>query len=234
MKQLKNILFIDIETVSTTDTLDSLNPRMQACWEQKAKKIAPELDAHKAYTEKAAIYAEFGKIITISAGCFLQVEGKLVFRIKSIYGHDESALLVSFKELLEKFPQNELQLCAHNGKEFDYPYLCRRMIINGIALPPILDIAGLKPWEVKHLDTLEMWKFGDKKNYTSLELLAATLDAPSSKDSMDGSMVGHVYYKEKNIEQIAHYCSQDVATTAQVYLKMMLLPTLDSSSIIFV
>lgn len=234
MKQLRNILFIDIETVSVVPTYSGLSERMQACWQHKAARIAPELSIEEAFVDKAAIYAEFGKVITISAGFFLMQEGVLKFKIKSIFSDNENDLLLEFNQLLSKFPAKELKLCAHNGKEFDYPYLCRRMVINQVPLPSVLDIAGLKPWEVNHLDTLEMWKYGDKKSYTSLELLAATLDAPTSKDTMDGSQVGNVYYKENNLEKIAQYCAQDVATTAQVYLRMNLLPLLDKEHFIFV
>ncbi len=231
--QLKNILFIDIETVSTFKTFAMLSDRMQACWQHKSQRIAPELDPSQAYTDKAAIYAEFGKVITISAGYFYTHDGLPALKIKSIFSHSEYEVLTSFNELIAKFPADKLRLCAHNGKEFDYPYLCRRMVVNGIELPKILDIAGAKPWEIKHLDTMEMWKFGDKKSYTSLELLAATLEVPSSKTGIDGSQVGMVYYQKNDLEQIAAYCSQDVSTTAQIFLRMHQLPLIAEEQITY-
>jgi len=231
-QQLKNILFIDIETVSQTKTLDEVGTRLKACWEHKSSRIAPEINPYQSYVDKAAIFAEFGKVITISAGFFFTENGLPSLKIKSILSHNEHELLRQFIELVTKFSSEKLQLCAHNGKEFDYPYLCRRMIVNNLPLPKILDIAGLKPWEVKHLDTMEMWKYGDKKSYTSLELLAATLEVPSSKTGIDGSQVGRVYYEENDIEQIAQYCSQDVVTTAQIFLRMHQLPLIKSSQIL--
>ena len=230
--QLKNILFIDIETVSTFKNFENLSDRMQACWQHKSQRIAPEVDPSQAYTDKAAIFAEFGKVITISAGFFFTENGLPSLKIKSLLSHDEHELLSQFIELVTKFSSDKLQLCAHNGKEFDYPYLCRRMIVNNLPLPKILDIAGLKPWEVKHFDTMEMWKYGDKKSYTSLELLAATLGVPSSKTGIDGSQVGRVYYEENDIAQIAQYCSQDVATTAQIFLRMHQLPLIEPNRIV--
>ena len=153
-------------------------------------------------------------------------------RIKSFASDDETELLSSFKSLLEKkFDQNKLMLCAHNGLEFDFPYLCRRMIKNGIKLPLCLDIAGKKPWEVNHIDTMELWKFGDRKSYTSLDLLAAIFDIESSKDDIDGSMVNEVYYENKQLERIAHYCMQDVLVTAQLFLKLNCLPVIPEENI---
>jgi DNA polymerase elongation subunit (family B) len=141
--------------------------------------------------------------------------------VTSFYGNDEFKLLADFSELLETRTNHPFRmLCAHNGKEFDFPYLCRRMLIHRIKLPLLLNIAGKKPWEVAHLDTMELWKFGDYKHYTSLDLLAAIFNIPSSKGEIDGSQVNEVYYKEKNIKKIADYCQRDVIAVAQLYLKM--------------
>ena len=152
---------------------------------------------------RAAIFAEFGKVITIGLGFFAQENSEWKFRVTCLMGHDEKVLLEEFKTILSKFDEENLLLCAHNGKEFDFPYLCRRLLVNGLTIPYCLDMSGKKPWEVQHLDTMHLWRFGDYKHYTSLETLAAIFDVPTSKTDIDGSMVGEVYYKEKDLKRIA-------------------------------
>lgn len=208
------ILFIDIETVSIQPDYESLSDRWKKLWDKKASHLKSDDQAGpESLYERAGIYAEFGKIICISAGYLNGSE----FRIKSFYGEDEKLLLEDFARLLTRhFSSQEHMLCAHNGKEFDFPYIARRMIINGIELPFMLQIAGKKPWEIKHLDTMELWKFGDYKNYTSLELLTAVFDIPTPKDDIDGSMVGKIYWQEHDLERIRHYCQKDVLAVAQL------------------
>jgi uncharacterized protein YprB with RNaseH-like and TPR domain len=232
---LNNILFLDIETVSQAETYNHLDSEWKELWGLKAQNINrnyPEETPESSY-HRAGIYAEFGKIICISCGYILGKgeERKLV--VKSFFGDNEKRLLAEFKEMLEKsWSKNaEKYLCAHNGKEFDYPYMCRRMIANGIKIPEILEISGKKPWDVRHLDTLELWKFGDYKSYTSLKLLAKVLGIPSPKDDIDGSMVNSVYYIEKDLNRIAEYCQKDVITLAQVLLKFHCEPLLQSTQI---
>jgi uncharacterized protein YprB with RNaseH-like and TPR domain len=223
IESLKKILFIDIETVSAYNSFTELPERFKSLWEKKSKYIASEaITPEQSFFDKAAIYAEFGKVIVIGLGFFhTDKNGELAFRSKSIQGHDEKTVLEEFKALLDKkYNTQTHRLCAHNGKEFDYPYLCRRMLVNKIELPKILRLSDKKPWEVQHYDTLDMWKFGDKKAYTSLELLAATLDVPTSKDGIDGSMVNETYYKKNDLEKIATYCRKDVVVTAQIYLRI--------------
>ncbi|MDP4186922.1 MAG: 3'-5' exonuclease, partial [Bacteroidota bacterium] len=170
--------------------------------------------------QRAGIYAEFGKVVCISCGIIVLRDQKKFFRLKSFYGDDEKQILLGFNGMLLKFASNrKVQLCAHNGKEFDFPFLARRMLVNQIALPEILDIAGKKPWEVNFLDTLELWKFGDYKHYTSLELLTNLFGIPSPKDDIDGSQVADVYYKEKDIGRIAAYCEKDVVALTQLFLR---------------
>lgn len=218
-----NILFIDIETVSQKENYAELSESWRELWDIKAQSLLRNQENHTSESiyDRAGIYAEFGKIICISCGC-IQGNGenrKLV--IKSFCHEDEKRLLQDFAETMKKWSNDaDKYLCAHNGKEFDYPYICRRMIINSIEIPEALKIAGRKPWEVRHLDTLELWKFGDYKNYTSLKLLAQVLGVPSPKDDIDGSMVNMVYWKEKDIERIVTYCQKDVLTLANVYLRM--------------
>ncbi len=212
----EKILFLDIETVPMVPDYDSLPDNFKKLWDHKAEFIKrEETDTPDRLFSRAGIYSEFGKIICISVGFMKNRE----FRIKSFYGEDEYILLKEFSELLEKYYNSrDHLLCAHNGKEFDYPYIARRMLINGLPLPAILNIAGKKPWEVAHLDTLELWKFGDYKNYTSLELLAAIFGIQTPKDDIDGSMVAEVYYKDKDLDRIVRYCQRDTLTVAQLLL----------------
>ncbi|EHQ29259.1 3'-5' exonuclease [Mucilaginibacter paludis] len=210
---LQNILVLDIETVPQYSTFDQVPPALQKLWAAKTQYQRKDETPDEFY-ERAGIWAEFGKIICISVGVFTK-EQPVGLRIKSYAGHDEKQLLAAFSAMLKKQPQN-LVLCAHNGKEFDFPYLCRRMLINGVPLPSQLEISGKKPWEINHLDTMELWKFGDYKNYTSLSLLTEIFGIPTPKDDIDGSMVGHVYWQENALERICTYCQKDVIATAQL------------------
>ncbi len=234
---LKDILFIDIETVSCVGAYHELDTSLRLLWDKKTAAIRknPKEDASEFFFEKAAIYSEFGKIIVIGMGVFSLEEKEMPkLRIKALQGHDEATLLQSFKELLEtNFQQDNLKLCAHNGKEFDFPYLCRRMLIHGLPLPPVLAIQGKKPWEVAHLDTMELWKFGDRKSFTSLHLLATLFGIASSKEIMHGSEVNHYYYRKQDLEKITSYCLQDVVVTAQLFLKMHCQETIQPENIIF-
>lgn len=221
---LSRVLFLDIETVPFEAQYHDLSERMQKLWNKKASHIKTESeDTPEDLYGRAGIYAEFGKIIVISVGYFNGNE----FRLKSFYGDDERELLLEFSQLLNRHYNNaDDMLCAHNGKEFDYPYIARRMIINGIELPFILQIAGKKPWEVKHLDTMDLWKFGDYKSYTSLDLLTAIFDIPTPKDDIDGSQVGKVYWEQHDLERIKNYCQKDVLAIAQLmrrYLNLSLI-----------
>lgn len=230
--KLEDVLFLDIETVPSTSTYGLLNPAMQNLWDKKSKQFrSAEQTAADVY-ERAGIYSEFGKIICISVG-LIKEKDPVSFRLKSFYGNDEKLILSDFSEMISKFSKNhrEALLCAHNGKEFDYPYIARRMIINGLFIPEIIDNAGKKPWEIKLLDTMDLWKFGDYKNYTSLELLTSILGIPTPKDDIDGSMVAGIYYVEKDIERIVRYCEKDVLAIAQVMLRFMNLPQISGDRI---
>jgi 3'-5' exonuclease len=221
---LSNILFVDLETVPAYHTFEELPEALKPLWEHKMQRIKKEDEAKTTsefFFEKAGIYSEFGKIICISAGFFRQDEEGLTFRVKAFSGDDEKSLLQDFCKLLKSYFNTKAHyLCAHNGKEFDFPYLSRRMLINNVKLPYLLDNSGKKPWETPFLDTMELWKFGDIKNYTSLALLAAVFGIPSPKGDIDGSQVADVYYNQKDLERIAIYCNKDVITTARLFLKM--------------
>lgn len=234
----KKILFIDIETVAGKKSYAELDPVWQALWEKKALSLSggdTQVKTDELYANRAAIYSEFGKVIVIGLGYFAFADDQSVeLRVTSLSHHDEVQLLTSFQKLLEKKFSQGYFLCAHNGKEFDYPYLCRRMTVHGLALPDILRLEGKKPWEVPHLDTMEMWKYGDRKSYTSLQLLTATLGIASPKDDIDGSMVNEVYYTSNDIDRIARYCMNDVVATAQVFLRLHQQPTLPADKVLFV
>lgn len=214
------LLFIDIETVSTTADYAELDEAHRALWDHKAGILNDSRDPVELWKEKAGIYAEFGKVVCIGFGAlYLNGERENCLRVKCLYGDDESRLLSDFAALLKKHYGYEHFLCGHNIREFDVPYLCRRMLIKGIALPDILDLGGKKPWEVRHIDTMQLWKFGDYKAYTPLKLLTHLFGIPSPKDELDGSMVGHAYWREKRLKDIANYCARDVAAVAQLYLR---------------
>ncbi len=218
----EHILFIDIETVPQHPDLSDAPEKIQKLWTKKAGQIGKEGDTAESLYNRAGIYAEFGKIVCISAGKMFRKGKERAYRVKSYAGDNEKLILEEFATMLNAFMTNPMhKLCAHNGQEFDFPYIARRMLINGLPLPPVLDIAGSKPWEVKEvlLDTLQLWKFGDYKNYTSLELLCAVFDIPTPKDDIDGSMVGNVYYKEFDIQRIARYCEKDTLAIAQLILR---------------
>lgn len=217
---LEHILFLDIETVPQHQYFDDLDDTSKALWEQKSQYQRKEDLSAEEFYERAGIWAEFGKIVCISVGYFVLKNNARNFRVTSFYG-EEIKILTDFKNLLEThFNKSHHLLCAHNGKEFDFPYIARRMIINKIDIPFKLDLFGKKPWEVPHLDTLELWKFGDYKTFTSLKLMAHVLGIPSPKDDIDGSEVCKVFYEEKDIERIVVYCEKDTVTVAQILLRL--------------
>lgn len=220
---LHNILFLDIETVPQYADYTGLPEIWKGLWEAKSNSLLKyhEGETRESLYPRAGIYAEFGKIICISCGILQGNRADRKIMLKSFAGDDEHQLLLRFAEMISKWSAGEPKLlCAHNGKEFDFPYLCRRMIINAVPIPALLDISGKKPWEVPHIDTLELWKFGDFKSYTSLALLAQTLGIPTPKDDIDGSLVWKVYWEEKNLPRIITYCQKDVVTVAQILLRI--------------
>lgn len=235
--ELRDILFLDIETVRGVPVYSMLSERLKVQWARKASFFKREDEKTDAdlYIEKAGIYAEFGQVIVISVGKYVELEnGEVGFKTRTLSGEDEKKVLQDFKIMLEKMDPSTTRLCAHNGKEFDFPYLCRRMVINRLEIPGILNTAGKKPWEVSHLDTMELWKFGDFKNFTSLALLTRALGIPSPKDDIDGSMVGDIYWgtdREAGIKRITEYCQKDVVAAAQVYLRIHGEEPIDPSNI---
>ncbi len=217
---LNNILFLDIETVPEYHNYRGLDNETQQLWEQKTQYQRKDEVSAEDFYERAGIWAEFGKIITISVGYFVNKADIRNFRVTSFWG-DEKKILNDFSNLLNThFNGTQHVLCGHNAKEFDIPFIARRMIINGIALPNKLNLFGKKPWEVPHLDTLELWKFGDYKHFTSLKLLTKVLGIPSPKDDIDGSEVAHVFYVENDIDRIITYCEKDVIAVAQIFLRL--------------
>jgi len=234
-KNFKNTLFIDIETVSGESDFSLLSERMKHFWLKKAKNVSnpQSLALEDLYVDRAALFAEFGKIIVIGMGFLYQnKEKELSLKVKTIAHHDERALLLEFIEFINvTYKSRELTLVAHNGKEFDFPYLCRRMLVNGLEIPKPLQLQGKKPWEVLHQDTMELWKFGDRKVYISLDLLAELLGIPGSKTNLTGDKVHGVYYHEKDLPKIAAYCVEDVVTLAQLYLRYHFLQMVEEKNI---
>lgn len=225
--KISNVLFLDVETVPVVYKYKDLSPSIKPLWDSKFR--YQQSETPETFYKKAGVYAEFAKIICISVGFFNEKE----FRLKSFYGHDEKKVLQEFAALLNKhFNRKEHLLCAHNGKEFDFPFLCRRMLINSIKLPKTLNIAGKKPWEVNHIDTMELWKFGDYKNYTSLNLLAAIFNIPTPKDDIDGGDVARVYWEENNLKRIVTYCQKDVLTVAQLLTRFIGEPLIEEKDIV--
>lgn len=217
--KLEHVLFLDIETVPQEEFFTQMDPEMQVLWEQKTQYQRRDEFSPEAFYDRAGIWAEFGKIVCISAGYFQIKSDIRNFRVTSFFG-EEKELLQAFNNLLNNhFGGPQYVLCGHNSKEFDIPFIARRMIINGVSLPSKLNLFGKKPWEIPHLDTMELWKFGDYKHYTALKLLTKILGIPTSKDDIDGSQVGEVFYKEKDIDRIVTYCEKDVVAVAQVLLR---------------
>ncbi|CAM1343277.1 3'-5' exonuclease [Tenacibaculum aestuarii] len=230
---LQNILFLDIETVPEVELFTDLSPEMQELYALKTQYQRKDEFTPEEFYHRAGIWAEFGKIICISVGYFVERKGVNQLRVTSFYGDNEHKLLLDFKNLLDThFNHPNHLLCAHNGKEFDFPYIARRMIINEIELPNKLNLFGKKPWEVPHLDTMDLWKFGDYKHYTSLKLLTAILGIPSPKQDIDGSEVANVYYLEKDLSRIVEYCERDTVAVAQLLLRFLNKPLIDDVDII--
>ncbi len=227
---LQNILVLDIETVPQFPGFSAVPDPLKSLWDKKTMQQRKNEETAEEFYNRAGIWAEFGKIICISVGMF---KTDSHFKVKSFCCDEETVLLSNFIKLLNSKP-SDLILCAHNGKEFDFPYICRRILINGLKIPKQLNVSGKKPWEVNHLDTLELWKFGDYKNYTSLDLLAAIFNIPTPKDDIDGSGVKDVYWKEKDLKRISTYCQKDVITTARLLQKFKGLDMIEDGQITIV
>lgn len=235
--RLENLLLIDIETVSEKSSFEELTQDWQMLWQEKVQRQLPEdITAAEFYPQRAGVMAEFAKVICISVGYFKKEGKSFQLRLKSFYGDDEKILLQDFIAALQtkETDNNRWSFTGHNIKEFDIPFICRRLIINGLAIPPFLDFQNMKPWETNMIDTFQYWRFGDYKHYTSLKLLAAALHVPSPKDDIDGSMVGDVYWKEKNLERIVTYCQKDVVTTGNIILRFKNLPLLPEDQVVIV
>lgn len=219
---LSRVLVLDIETIPAFPSYTDLPEHWKMLWEKKAAILKKESDQSAAdIYNRAGIYAEFGKIICISCGYYSSSGNEYIFKIKSFYGSDEYMLLKEFCQMLDKsFDNPDSLLCAHNGKEFDFPFIARRCLILGIPIPKILQIGGKKPWEIRHIDTMDFWKFGDYKSYTSLELLAAVFNIPTPKDDIDGSQVWKVFWQDNDLERIKNYCEKDVRTLANVLIRL--------------
>jgi 3'-5' exonuclease len=234
LTQLDNILFLDIETVPETYSYTELEPETARLFDLKNQRFRSEEKTFEdVYNERAGIYAEFGKIVCISVGFVRSTATGRMMYIKSFTHEDEETLLKQFIRLLEdNYNTISHRLCGHNAKEFDFPYLCRRMLINGLKLPNVLNLAGKKPWEIPHLDTMELWKFGDFKAYTSLGLLCHVFNIPTPKDDISGADVARVYYEDNDLPRIAAYCEKDVIALIQLFLRMNCEAMVDEGNIV--
>ena len=231
--QHEKILFLDIETVPQAYRFDQLDDKSKVLFEAKNRfQISPDKSIEQIFEERGGILAEFGKIVCISVGMLHEGSQGRSIRLKSFYHDDEETLLQQFKRLLDDHYNTQYHvLCGHNSKEFDIPYICRRMLINGVALPNILQIAGKKPWEINHIDTMELWKFGDHKSYTSLSLLCHVMDIPTPKDDISGADVARVYYEDNDLERVMVYCEKDVVALIQLFLRLQGEPLVDEFQI---
>jgi predicted PolB exonuclease-like 3'-5' exonuclease len=237
LDQLKigNILFLDIETVPAYRALLDVPEKMRTLWEKKSSYLKKENETPGDLYARAGIFAEFGKIICICTGMIGLQDEKRVLRLKSFYAADERTLLLEFADLVNRLSQKkEIDLCAHNGREFDFPYIARRMLINRLTLPALFDIAGKRPWEIRHIDTLELWKFGDHKHYTSLDLLTSVFEITSPKTDIDGSQVARVYWEDHDLKRIVEYCRRDVIAIAQLLLRFKGEEMLDPENIVVI
>ena len=231
---LSKILFLDIETVPLVYYHKDLDEKSQELWNKKTTFLQQRenLGPDEIY-DKAGIYAEFGKIVCISVGFVVQLAGETQIRLKSFASKEEKKLLQEFLDLLNShYNNNSYMLCGHNGKEFDFPYISRRLLINGLTLPVLLDNHGKKPWEINNIDTLDLWKFGDYKHYTSLDLLTHIFNIPTPKENMDGSQVAKVFYEEDNLDKIINYCEKDVVATIQLFRRYRGEPLIEDDFII--
>jgi 3'-5' exonuclease len=235
--KLDNLLLIDIETVPQHPTFDLLSDTWKQLWEEKTQRSLPDFTtAAEFYPQRAGVMAEFAKIVCISIGYFTKQDNALQLRLKSFYGDDEKKLLQDFVSTVNQMEAKNNKWCfaGHNIKEFDIPFICRRLLINSLHIPAYLDFQNMKPWDTNMIDTFQYWRFGDYKNYTSLKLLAAALGVPSPKDDIDGSMVADVYWKEKNIERIATYCQKDVVTTGNIILRFKNMELIKEENVVIV
>ncbi len=231
---LEKILFIDIETVPLCKSYDDLSDTMRKLWDKKAAYLIKDDETPADVYPKAGIFAEFGKIVSISFCYFRKKSDKTALFVKAVSDDNEKQILLKFNALLDGYFNTEKHyLCAHNGKEFDFPFIARRSLINGVKIAKILNTPGAKPWDIRHLDTLELWKFGDYKHWTSLELLTAIFDIPSPKQDIDGSVVWKVYWEDNNLERIEKYCKNDSVAVAQLYLRYLNKPIIPQELIFY-
>ena len=234
---LEDLIFFDIETVPLVEDFAGLPEDLQEIWQQREGGKAPEgMDLAEWYSERAGLFAEFGQVVCVALGFFVRTKDGLSFRVKTIAHPEEELVLEEFSQVLHKhYPSlARHRLCGHNIKSFDIPYLCRRMLIHGMELHTQLDVAGLKPWEIPHLDTMELWQFGDRRSFASLKLLSAIFGIPSPKTDIDGSEVGRVFWEDNDLERIAAYCARDVVSTARIVLHLRDKKTLPDDAVIVV
>lgn len=234
--KLSDLLIIDIETVPAEKTYDHLNQQWKALFTDKATKTVPFLEnPAEIYQKRGGIWAEFGKIVCIGIGIFRWVDPVgWELDLFSFAGHEEVEILRNFAVFCEKQANNQpgFGFAGHNIREFDLPFIGRRMLINGVPLPISLQLQNKKPWELSHhFDTMAYWKFGDYKSYISLELLANVLGIDTPKQGISGADVQHLYYEQNNLPAIVAYCKKDVIATARIIQRYLNLPPVGDGQI---
>lgn len=231
--KIQDVLFLDIETVPLYAEYDELEGMEKYLWDRTARYINTEEETDSETYAQAGVYAEFGRIVCICVGN-IGIDNECEFlKLRCFYNDDERNLLLEFKSFLQKLNTATI-LCAHNGKAFDFPFICRRMLINGIELPEIFVNSENKSSELQHLDTLEFWKFGDYQHFTSLEHLAHLFKLESSKKDIDRGSVQKVYYSQNDPQKIVDYCFNDVVTIAQLLLRFNNQNTIRTENIYYV
>ena len=226
-EDIHKLLFVDIETVGVDEDLDSLhhtNPKLSKVWEETGwdyfkRKYSEdsELSSNQMFVKRAALLPEFGKIVCISVG-FIVPSGET--KLDSFYG-DEKNILISTSELLNRVDKLGFVICGHNVKNFDLPYIAKRMLINNIPVPKILPNYTIKPWESRVLDTKEVWGFNSFGGLSSLNLVCTSLGLETSKEGeVNGSNMHKYYYDSNNIEKIKNYCEEDVKCTINLVKKL--------------
>ena len=228
LDQLKNIVFFDIETAGSHESLDALqedNPLLATLWSKRCEYLREKFEENKdltdeeLYLNKAALHPEFNRIVCASFGRIAGDVDSTSMIIKSYSGDDESEILDGIDKVLTKF--NKMNLCGHNIKRFDIPVMGKRFLINGKKLPKSLMIYDSKPWELPFIDTSDIWSFGAwQEGFASLELIAASLKVPSPKDDIRGEDVHSVFWESSEHSRIAEYCAKDVKVLGDIMLKI--------------
>ncbi len=227
---MRDVLYLELATAGRYRTLEEAPPGYQRLWgEWNAwREEQPDFG-------RAALYAEFGQVVGMSLGYHLEDGPQEEFRISSWVG-DEAAILGEFLRVVKSLTKSKrrLRICSHNGKSFDFPYLSKRLVARELELPEVMNIVGMKPWELPHLDTLELWRHGGgRRSYVGLELLAMTLGIELPYAWMDGSDIHTLFWSQEREEweRIGRQGALEVYLTAQVLRRLQHQAPLERESV---